>query len=161
MTTAKRAEHNAENDYIKLRILIRQLSLLITKARDRELSEIGITSVQSAVLFNLLNMGKNATVGMLADRMLIESHTASGLVKRMEEQGLINILSPQGHRNRKYLKITAKGKRSYELSQEKDCFNRIFLTIPSAQCQELIKSLQLLREMILKHLSIEEKIIYP
>ncbi len=150
-------ENNISNDYLKLRIIIRQLSLLITKARDRELSDIGITSVQSAVLFHLLHTEQKATIGSIAELMFIESHGASGLAKRMEEQGLIRILKPKGHRNRKYLKITAKGKRCYELGEENDKIENLFSIIPPEQCHEIIKSFQALRAMILQYLSTEKQ----
>jgi MarR family transcriptional regulator, organic hydroperoxide resistance regulator len=160
-TETKRIKNDAGQDYKKLRILIRQLSTLITKARDRELAGFGFTSVQSAVLFHLVHEDKNITIGMLADLMLIESHTASGLVKRMEEQGLIKILKPKGHRNRRYLTITKKGQLSYEKSEEASAIDELISHIPSLQRKETIKCLQTLREMIIKHLSIENKIYYP
>ena len=150
-------ENNIADDYLKLRIIIRQLSLLITKARDRELDDIGITSVQSAVLFHLLHAEKKSTIGSIAELLFIESHGASGLAKRMEEQGLIKILKPQGHRNRKYLKITAKGKRCYQLGEENDKIKNLFSIIPPEQCHKIVKSFQALRTMILQYLSTEKQ----
>jgi DNA-binding MarR family transcriptional regulator len=150
-----------EDDSKPLRILIGQLCQLITKARDRELQQIGITSVQSAALFHILNIGKSATIGMLADRMLIESHTASGLVKRMATQGLIQIVVPKGMGNRKFLIATSKGKRCYKMASQLSAIDDIFSDMTPDQLQNTIKSFKLAREKILRCLSMENKSYYP
>ena len=147
--------------YTELRILIFQLSLLLGKARDRELLEVGITNVQSAALMYIFMMGKNTTIGILADKLLVENHSASQLVKRMQEYGLIMIDSHKNQRNKKYLKLTPKGKRCLDLAMQKHAVSDLLATIPPEQCQKTIKQLKLIKETILNHSTLNNKEQYP
>jgi DNA-binding MarR family transcriptional regulator len=57
---------------------------------------------------------RRQTVGQLADRLLIKPHSASGLVQRLESQGLIErILDPDDARV-VHLQVTARGERILE-----------------------------------------------
>lgn len=59
------------------------------KACDRELQKIGLTWKQLSVLHEIICMDGAATPHKIAKRMVLEPHTLSSIITRMEKIGLI------------------------------------------------------------------------
>ena len=62
---------------------------VLERAREMELSRVGITLPQAAALYFLGTARETLTPTKLARLTYKEPHTISGLLNRMEEQGLI------------------------------------------------------------------------
>lgn len=62
--------------------------------------EAGITAQQYQALLALRASGGRLSVGELADQMLLQPHSASGLISRMEAAGLVERLKPDGDARR-------------------------------------------------------------
>jgi len=82
---------------------------VLERAREMELSRVGITLPQAAVLYFLGTARETLTPTKLARLTYKEPHTASGLLNRMEEQGLIKKTKDLKRKNLVRVSLTKKG----------------------------------------------------
>lgn len=83
----------------------------VSRARDLELAEIGITPEQSGALF-LLARG-NSTIRQMANAWCRQPNSVSTLLDRMEKQGLVKKIRIPKQRDLE-VRITSKGRKSYK-----------------------------------------------
>jgi DNA-binding MarR family transcriptional regulator len=82
---------------------------------ERAAGEAGLTPRQHQALLAIRAGGGGALhVGELAERLFLQPHSASGLVKRMEEQGLIAREQGGGDRRQVTLRLSDHGERVLE-----------------------------------------------
>lgn len=77
-----------DQDY-ELWVLLHQPRDAVFKAREKELSPYGISTMQAAVLFIILAIGNEATPTEISRWLLREPHSVSNLLSRMEKEGLV------------------------------------------------------------------------
>ncbi|MDD5191488.1 MAG: MarR family transcriptional regulator, partial [Dehalococcoidales bacterium] len=109
---------STDQDY-NLWALLRQTRDAMVKARDRELEKHGSSTIQAAVLFTIQDIGPEATPAEISRRMVREPHSISGLLSRMEKQGLIKRVKDLPKKNMVRVTLTAKGKEAYEYSTQR------------------------------------------
>ena len=86
---------------------------LVGRARALELSRHGLTPEQSHVLHILANRGGSSTLKEIAKISLSQHNTASTLVRRMEQAGLVERVKT--HRGTEYeIRMTEQGRRLAE-----------------------------------------------
>ncbi len=78
----------SDEDYLLLR-LISQAWHAMHKMRNRELAPLDISGRQAAVLILIVAAGDTITAYKISKWMILEPHTISQLLKRMEKSGLI------------------------------------------------------------------------
>jgi DNA-binding MarR family transcriptional regulator len=83
---------------------------------DRAAEAVGLTPQQHQALLAIQGFpGRNyATVGELAERLQIRSHSAVGLVDRLETQGLVSRDQGQTDRRQVYVMLTGRGEQLLE-----------------------------------------------
>jgi DNA-binding MarR family transcriptional regulator len=143
-----------DREYFRTWTLIRNISHLISKSRDRELSRYGITVVQSAILYMINVMGERATPGNIARAMYREPTTISNSLIRMEKQGLVRRYSDAMRKSQVKVEMTRKGEQAYLHSMEREAINRVMSQLPPEKFQPLIESLNLLRQAVMQELGI-------
>ena len=109
--TEKRSQETAEVpavDAFNTWLLLDYTRFTISRLRDMELSKLGITPEQAAILKILYRHG-NSTITQIADRWMRQHHSVSTLISRMVEQGLVQKIK---HPKQKEIEIciTEKGK---------------------------------------------------
>ncbi|MDD5191225.1 MAG: MarR family transcriptional regulator, partial [Dehalococcoidales bacterium] len=107
-----------DQDY-NLWALFRQTRDAMIKARERELEKHGISSIQAAVLFTIQDIGPEATPAEISRRLVREPHSISGLLSRMEKQGVIKRAKDLPKRNMVRISLTAKGRELYQYSTQR------------------------------------------
>jgi len=87
---------------------------VLERAREMELFRVGVTLPQAAVLYFLGTARETLTPTKLARLNYKEPHTISGLLNRMEEQGLIKKTKDLKRKNLVRVSLTKKGEELFK-----------------------------------------------
>ncbi|MCX5999807.1 MAG: MarR family transcriptional regulator [Chloroflexi bacterium] len=159
--TRVKREVDADEDF-KLWSLLHQARDAIARARENELKPADISMVQAAVLFFVKNMEGPATPAMISRYLFREPHTISGLLDRMESQGLVRRVRDLHRRNLVRIEVTEKGEELYHKSRER---RRIITKIMSVLSEEEHDNLRIylekLRNKALKEIGVKTRLPYP
>ena len=100
------------NDFFSVWMLLDFTKFSISRLRDYEVSGIGITPEQAAILQILVRRGGKSSIGDVATAWMRRENSVLTLVRRMEKLGLVNIIKYEKRRELE-LVITDKGKEAY------------------------------------------------
>ncbi|MCX5999636.1 MAG: winged helix DNA-binding protein [Chloroflexi bacterium] len=143
-------------------MLLSQVSDIIAKARDSEVSPFGISAVQSAVMYAIKGMSGTATPSELSRWLLREPTSVSQLLIRMEKQGLIERVKKGKDRGTVTVGLTAKGEEAFQHQHEQ---RRVVHEIVSALSDEervtIARLLEKLRSQGLKELVAKAHVPFP
>ena len=128
---------------------------VLERAREMELSRVGITLPQAAVLYFLGTARETLTPTKLARLTYKEPHTISGLLNRMEKQGLIKKTKDLKRKNLVRVSLTKKGEEFFKrLLSERvvinitSCLSKKELDTLNELTDKLFeRTIELLREM--------------
>jgi DNA-binding MarR family transcriptional regulator len=151
---------SADEDY-NLWVLLRQTRDAMVKAREKELEKYGISSIQAAVLFNVQAIGPEATPAEISRRLVREPHSVSGLLNRMEKQGLITRVKDLPKRNMVRVSLTEKGREAYELSTKRFSMHDTMSVLSEVEQSQLWSMLEKLRDKALKLAGIGHELPFP
>jgi len=99
-----------ENQKALLRL--QTMTAVLQRARDLELSTIGLSMPQALVLYHLRVSKEPMTPMKLARMMHKQPHTVSALVHRMETQGLLTTRRDMKRKNWVRVSLTKKGEEA-------------------------------------------------
>ncbi|MEW6142442.1 MAG: MarR family transcriptional regulator [Chloroflexota bacterium] len=145
---------NKNIEYFYLWTLIRNISHLIGKIRDRELSQYGLTVMQSAALYMVNAYGERATPANIARALFRETTTVSNLLIRMEQQGLVKRIEDRRRRGQIKVVLTRAGERALRDSRQRESIKRIMSQLDNGQIQRLRADLGELRKVALQELGL-------
>lgn len=131
-------------------VMLEQAQSAVFAAREKELAQYGISPMKAAVLFIVKNIGSEATPAEIARWILRKSHTVSGLLDRMEKDGLITKAKNLPKKNLVRVTITPKGQKALHQATKREYIRRIFAVIPEKERQQLYDQLEKLRNKGLK-----------
>lgn len=146
----------SDREYFHAWTLIRNISHLIGKSRDRELSQYGITVIQSSILYMINVMGERATPGSIARAMYREPTTISNSLIRMEKQGLVRRYSDAMRKSQVKVEMTGKGEQAYRDAARRESVKKIMSQLPPETFRQLSESLNLLRQEVLYDLGLAQ-----
>ena len=149
-----------DEDY-ELWVLLHQTTDAISKARGKELTKYRISQMQAAVLFIVDVLGNKATVSEIARWLLREPHSVSGLVTRMEREGLVRKVSDLHRKNLVRVAITEKGRQAYYQSTKRESIHRIISSVTKQKRQRLALCLRTLRDTALEEFGIDYRPPFP
>ena len=149
-----------DQDYSLLK-LVNQTGELIVKIRERELKQYGISPRQAATLFAMQSIGSEATPAKISRWLLREPHTVSGILSRMEKQGLIKKAKNLDRKNMVRVMLTRKGRRAYHQSSKRDSIHWLASSLSEEERQQLRSCLETLRDRAFKELGIDRKPLFP
>lgn len=144
-------EPNHYEEEFKLWVMLEQAHSAVFAAREKDLAQYKTSPMKAAVLFIVQQIGNEATPAEIARWILRKSHTVSGLLDRMEKDGLIIRKKNLPKKNLVRVTLTDKGKRTLRNSMKRESIRRIFAAVPKKEDrQQLYTQLEKLRAKGLK-----------
>ncbi|MCX6004721.1 MAG: MarR family transcriptional regulator [Chloroflexi bacterium] len=143
----------AERDYTLLTVLL-QVADIFVKVRERELLNQNLSATSAAILFLVDAMGKDVTPAKISRMLLREPHSVSGILMRMEKQGLLKRTKNMERKNLIRVTLTARGEQALKLSMKKEGVKHILSRLTEEQRKQLKAALATLKEAGLKELNL-------
>jgi len=149
-----------DETYMLWRIL-NQARNAILKARQKELSAYNLSGRQaSALLISQATDGK-VTPYKYARWAVLERHTISELINRMEKQGLVRKVKKLDSRKSIGIELTEKGRESAELAGRCEPLHAIISSLSTEQRQQLYVISKILRDAAFKEIGVKAELPYP
>jgi DNA-binding MarR family transcriptional regulator len=142
-------------------LLCNQVHDAMSKIRGEELNRIGVSRIQSEVLFIVKVMEGPVTPAKLSRWLLRKPHTVSELLVRMEKEGLIKRAKDLKRKNQIRVSLTKKGERIYLQSRDLKAIRGILSDLSKEEKDNLRTYLIKLRGKSLKQLGIERELPFP
>lgn len=149
-----------DRDY-ELWVLLHQACDAMARARENELRPVGISRMQAAVLFIVKAVRGPATPAEISRWLFREPHTVSGLLDRMEKQGLIRKVKNLERKNLIRVVITEKGEEAYHHSRELKVIHKILSSLSQREQDSLRKYVEKLRSKALGEIRAENPLPFP
>lgn len=149
-----------DRDY-QLWVLLEQACDAMRKARDNELREFRISRMQAAILFIVNAIDGPATPAEISRWLFREPHTVSGILERMEKQGLVRQVKDLERKNMIRVIITEKGEEAYQQSRELKVVRTILSSLSPEQMDTLRPYLETLRNKALGELGVKYQLPFP
>ena len=109
--------HAPEPDHAELRLWLRLLactSLIEREVRARMRRQFAMTLPRFDVLAQLDRHADGLSMGALSDRLMVSAGNITGLIDRLAAEGLVERESRPGDRRTVHVRLTAKGKQSFD-----------------------------------------------
>lgn len=131
--------------YYELWKLLNETGDAIIKTRETEMAQVGISAAQGHTLFFLNAAEEPPTPAQLSRWLFRESQSVSGLLDRMERQGLIRRVKDLDRKNQVRVEITDRGRKVYRESTQRKSIERIMSSLSKEEQKQLKSSLQTLK----------------
>ncbi len=129
--------------------LIYLTQVALFRARYTEVKELGITSMEAALLLVTDGLGEKATPAEISRWMMRRRPTVSGLLDRMERNGLVKRKGFDNNKKSKKIVITRKGREALEHIMKKDILCTIINSISDEEYRQLWSLLEKLKDKAL------------
>lgn len=139
-----------DKDY-KLSVLLHQARDAVHKARDKELSQYGISPMDAAALFAIHAIGDKATPAEISRWIFREHQTVTALLGRMEMKGLITRTRDLDMKNMWRVTITEKGYVAYRQSTDRESIHMALSLLSENEKRGLESYLRKVRDQALKY----------
>ena len=129
--------------------LIYLTQIALFRTRYNEVRELGVTSMEAALLLVVNGLGEQANPAEISRWMMRKRPTVSGLLDRMERNGLV-IREGYNH-NRKLKKVimTPKGREALDQIVKRDSFRTIISSLSDEEYAQLWSLLEKLKDKAL------------
>jgi len=155
-------ETNVASDRdFKLWVLLRQTYHAIVTASENELRQIGISSTQAAVLSIVKAVTVPATPAEISRWLFRQPHTVSGLLHRMEKQGLVRKVKDLERKNMIRIVLTEKGEQAYQWSRGVKVIGKILSCLSPEERDNLGTYLETLRNKALEEIGVGCQLPFP
>jgi DNA-binding MarR family transcriptional regulator len=147
--------------HLHLWFLLARTRDAVYRARQKDLSESGLTAEQSFVLSivqSLVNQGMadKVTPAEISRQMFRESQSVSELLQRMEREGLVAKVKDLERKNMVRVELAKKGRDQFEASISSASMARIMSHLSSEQREQLTTCLTIIREAALDELGVDD-----
>lgn len=129
-----------------LYLLIYLTHIALFRARYDEIKEFGITSMELALLVVVDGLSSAATPAEISRWMMRKRPTVSGLLNRMERNGLVKRSGYRHNRRSKKVEITGKGRQALTQATQKDILDSIAGSLSPQEFQQLWALLEKLKD---------------
>jgi DNA-binding MarR family transcriptional regulator len=143
-------DKNGLEQEFRLGTMLEQAQAAFFSSKEKELAQHNISPMKVAVLDIVQKIGKEATPAEISRWLVRRSHTVSGLLDRMEKDGLISKSKNLPKRNLVRVTITEKGKKALRQSQKRDTEKKIFGSISQKDKTQLFTLLEKIRNKGIK-----------
>ena len=130
--------------------LLRQAAHAVDRAREDELRHTGVSMVQAAILYIVKIVEGPVTPAKISRWLLREPHSVSGLLNRMEKQGLVKKVKDLERKNVIRVALTQKGEEAYRQSSEGKVVHNILSCLSAEERDNLRAYLGRLRNKALQ-----------
>ena len=124
----------------------------ILKVRQKELDRYNIHAMQVSVLFIIQAIGDKATPAQISRWLIVEPHSISELLTRIEKQGLVRKSKDLDRKNLVRVALTEKGRKAYNQSTKRESIHKIMSSLSEGELKQLRSYLQILRHRALEEL---------
>jgi len=132
-------------------VLLRRSSNAILRARAIELQKYKSSPIQAAVLRAIIERkGKWMTAGEIAEYLFRKNQTVSGLLNRMEANGLIKRKTDKDDNRIRRVMPTNKGKKLYEKIRHSEAITTIMSALSVEECEKFEKTQLLIKSKALE-----------
>jgi len=136
---------------------ITQVADILVKVRERELLPQNLSATAASILFLVDAMGEGVTPARITRMLLREPHSISGILMRMEKQGLVKRTKDMDRKNYIRITLTAKGEKALEKAMRLEGTTHVLSKLTAAQQKELKATLTALKEAGVKELRLSPK----
>lgn len=147
--TLPQPAQSASERRLKTWIVVARTHHAVCVAFERSLKELGITSAQHELLANLLSAAPDGlSQKRLAELLFVTKGNITGLVKRLEERGLVAREDDPEDRRKNIVTLTSEGAELARASCEKqqELVDVIFELFGAGEDRQLRDLMKLLRE---------------
>jgi DNA-binding MarR family transcriptional regulator len=130
--------------------LLNQASHAMERAREDELRPLGLSMMHAAVLYIVKVATDPVTPAQISRWLFREPHSVSGLLQRMEKQGLVKRAKDLERKNVIRVTLTEQGEEAYRRSTEMKPIHRIMSHLSPEENDSLRASLKTLRDKALQ-----------
>jgi DNA-binding MarR family transcriptional regulator len=141
--------HSEDKDF-NLWVMLEQARTAVGTARDKELYQYKVSFMKAAVLYIVNAIGSEATPAEISRWILRRSHSVSGLLERMEKDGLIKKAKDLPRRNLVRVTLTDKGKQILKETTKRESIHNVMSVLSASEQEQLYSMLQRLRDRALK-----------
>jgi len=142
--------------------LLNQSSNALGRVADNELSQVGISMIQAAVLSFVKNAKEPVIPAHISRWLFREPHTVSQLLMRMEKQGLVKRSKDLGRKNQVRITLTEKGEKAYQKQIEIGVLDNILPILTPEESDNLGSYLKSLRDVAILELDRRSRLFpYP
>ena len=141
--------------------LLRRTARVMGKARQKELDEYDISGDATAVMFTIVQLGEEAIPAEIARRLLLEPHSVSQLVTRLQKDGLARRVRDLDVKNRVRIELTKQGKELFRKAMIRRSVRKMMSVLTDQEREQLWNSLAKLREAALKQIGMKQRSSYP
>ncbi len=145
----------------ELWLLLEQTRNAIYKARSLELEQYGVSPVQAGVMFVIYAMGGKTRPADIARWLVREPHSISGLLSRMETDGLLKREPDPDRRNAVSISLTEYGSGICLKTFQRESVKQILSCLDEDERKQLLSSLIHLRDRALKDRRMRNKPPFP
>ena len=146
----------------ELWMLLHQTCDAIIKARENALrKQVGISRMQASVLFIVKAVDGPATPAEISRWLFREPHSVSGLLNRMEKDGLVKKVKDLDRKNLIRVAMTEKGEEAYQQSGDITVVPKILSCLSRKKRENLRAYLETLRNKALEELRVERELPFP
>ena len=150
----KQYKKKINDEFFSLWVLIAQTKDALLAAREREYYQYHVKNERRAVIFSIIALGGQATAVEIARFLFRKLNSVSEMLKRMEEQGLIEKVKSSG-RSKAMIKLTEKGYETYEQSLKNTTDKRVLSILSKKQRENLAAYLLKIRNEAARELGIQ------
>ena len=143
-------DRTTEDQDYDLWLLLRRTSHVVLKNRERELGQYGLSAVQMGVLVLVEDLGNKAIPAEIARHLLREPHSVSGLLTRMEAQGLVKKVRDLDKANLVRIALTDQGRQALRQSKKRESIHRVMSVLSEKERRALMSSLKKMRDEAIK-----------
>lgn len=148
-TPAPQAKPDAPSRHLKTWLIVARTHHAVCAAFDRSLKDLNITSAQHELLANLLAVSPDGlSQKRLAELLFVTKGNITGLVKRLEERGLIERQDDPEDRRKNIVTLTDEGAELARASCDKqqELVDAVFGVFDEREDRQLRDLMKLLRE---------------
>jgi len=138
------------NSSYNLYVHIHMTQKALLSARHSEIKGLGITIMELALLTIVSGLGGAATPAEISQLIMRRRSTVSGLLNRMERNGLIKRSEYKNNKKLRKVTLTVKGQKVLDQTEEMDIINDIIGSISDDDFRRLWALLEKLQELALK-----------
>ncbi len=149
-----------DRDY-NLWVLLHQARDAVFKAREKELSQYGISTMEAAALFIIQAIGNKPTPAEISRWIFREHHTVTALLSRMEKKGLITKVKDPDRKNTWRVDLTEKGQNAYRQSVKRESIHAAMSPLSQNERQQFESYLKKVRNQAFKYSLSEPALPFP
>ncbi len=146
----------ADKDYTLVSALL-QVADIFVKVRERELLPQNLSATSASILFLVDALGKDVTPAKISRMLLREPHSVSGILMRMEKQGLIKRTKNMERKNLIRVTLTTRGETALKQAMKKEGMKHVLNRLNEEQRRQLKQALAALKEAGMKELNLSPK----